>query len=46
MKRKLEETEIILYHCHSGEYQILVHYDGEDNELYLAIHLSGRDFWR
>jgi hypothetical protein len=46
MKRKLEETEILLCHCHSSEHQILVLYNEEDKELYLEIHLAERSFWK
>jgi Rieske Fe-S protein len=30
MKQKLEETEILFCHCHSSEYQILVHHSKDD----------------
>jgi hypothetical protein len=46
MKRKLEETEILLCKCHSSEHQILIYYDEDDKMLYLSIHLTERGFWR
>ena len=47
MKQKLEETEILLCRCHSSEHQILVHYDEDDKELYLDVHLdSCYNFWQ
>jgi hypothetical protein len=44
MKRKLEEIEIILCRCYSSEHQILVHYDEEDNELYMDDSSFGARF--
>lgn len=47
MKHELEETEILLCRCHSDEHQILVHYDKDDKELYLDVHLSPyHNFWQ
>jgi len=47
MNRKLEETEILLCQCHSSEHQILVHYDEEERELYLDVHLNPyHNFWQ
>ena len=47
MNRKLEETEILLCSCHSDEHQILVHYNEDDKELYLDVHLSSyHNFWQ
>jgi len=47
MNRKLEETEILLCSCYSDEHQILVHYNEDDKELYLDVHLSSyHNFWQ
>jgi hypothetical protein len=47
MNRKLEETEILLCRCHSDEHQILVHFNEDDKELYLDVHLSPyHNFWQ
>jgi hypothetical protein len=45
MPQNLENPEILLCRCHSAEHQILVHYDEEDNMMYLHIHLTERSFW-
>jgi hypothetical protein len=37
MKRKLEETEILLCRCHSDEHQILIHSNKDDKGLYIVF---------
>ena len=47
MKQEQEKTEILLCRCHSDDHQILVHYNEDDNEMYLDIHLcSYYGFWQ
>lgn len=39
------ESQVLICECHSDEHQILIHYDDEDREVYLHVHLIKRNFW-
>ena len=39
-------TEIFICECHSLEHQAKFFYDGEDNRLYVYVHLARHGFWK
>lgn len=39
------DSQVLICDCHSDDHQILIHYDDEDREVYLHIHLASRGFW-
>jgi hypothetical protein len=39
------ETQLFLCECSSAEHQIITHYDSEDKQLFLTVHLSNLKFF-
>jgi hypothetical protein len=42
---KATESQVLICDCHSDEHQILIHYDEDDREVYLHVHLASQGFW-